>query len=149
MWTGLGTSRISNNSKLHMKGCKSLMPLRKRPTIVTIVRIWTLHANVRNVQPIIRLCKTFQAQFQECTCTICKLCPRVSQPTSSCSARGTRFQSVNFVLAYLSTIKDWDQLHQRHFCVVFARLLCSAGITNENEFHTSSSPTLLPVLCGI
>ena len=42
----------------------------------------------------------------------------------------------------LSTIKDWDLLHQRHFCVVFARLLCSAGITNENEFHTSSSPTL-------
>ena len=42
----------------------------------------------------------------------------------------------------LSTNKDWDQLHQRHFCVVFARLLCSAGITNENEFHTSSSPTL-------
>ena len=35
----------------------------------------------------------------------------------------------------LSTIKDWDLLHQRHFCVVFARLLCSAGITNENEFH--------------
>ena len=42
----------------------------------------------------------------------------------------------------LSTIKDWDLLHQRHFCVVFARLLCSAGITNQNEFHTSSSPTL-------
>ena len=42
----------------------------------------------------------------------------------------------------LSTIKDWDLLHQRHFCVVFARLLCSAGITNENEFHNSSSPTL-------
>ena len=42
----------------------------------------------------------------------------------------------------LSTIKDWDLLHQRHFCVVFARLLCSAGITNGNEFHTSSSPTL-------
>jgi len=30
----------------------------------------------------------------------------------------------------LSTIKDWDLLPQRHFCVVFARLLCSAGITN-------------------
>ena len=45
--------------------------------------------------------------------------------------------SINF-----STIKDWDLLHQRHFCVVFARLLCSAGITNENEFHNSSSPTL-------
>ena len=44
----------------------------------------------------------------------------------------------------LSTIKDWDLLHLRHFCVVFARLLCSAGITNENYFHTSSSPTL----CG-
>ena len=42
----------------------------------------------------------------------------------------------------LSTIKDWDLLHQRLFCVVFARLLCSAGITNENEFHSSSSPTL-------
>jgi len=42
----------------------------------------------------------------------------------------------------LSTIKDWDLLHQEHFCVVFARLLCSAGITNENKFHTSSSPTL-------
>jgi len=41
----------------------------------------------------------------------------------------------------LSTIKDWDLLHQRHFCV-FAKLLCSAGSTNENEFHTSSSPTL-------
>ena len=41
----------------------------------------------------------------------------------------------------LSTIKDWDLLHQRDFCVVFARLLCSAGITNENEFHNSSSPT--------
>ena len=42
----------------------------------------------------------------------------------------------------LSAIKDWDLLHQRHFWVVYARLLCSAGITNENEFHTSSSPTL-------
>jgi len=42
----------------------------------------------------------------------------------------------------LSTIKDWDLPDQWHFCVVFARLLCSAGITNENEFHTSSSPTL-------
>ena len=42
----------------------------------------------------------------------------------------------------LSTIKDWDQLHQGHFCVVFTRLLCSAAITNENEFHNSSSPTL-------
>ena len=42
----------------------------------------------------------------------------------------------------LSTIKDWDLLHQWHFCIVFARLLCSAGITNENEFHTSSSATL-------
>ena len=30
----------------------------------------------------------------------------------------------------------------RYFCVVFARLLCSAGIANENEFHTSSSPSL-------
>jgi len=38
--------------------------------------------------------------------------------------------------------QNWDLLHQRHFCVVFARLLCSAEITNENEFHTSSSPTL-------
>ena len=28
------------------------------------------------------------------------------------------------------------------FRVVFARLLCSAEITNDNEFHTSSSPTL-------
>jgi len=35
----------------------------------------------------------------------------------------------------LSIIKDWDLLHQRHFCVVFATLLCSTGIT-------SSSPTL-------
>jgi len=42
----------------------------------------------------------------------------------------------------LSTIKVWDQLRQRHVCAVFARLLCSAGITNENEFHNSSSPTL-------
>ena len=42
----------------------------------------------------------------------------------------------------LSTIKDGDLLHQRYFCVVFARLLCSAGIANENEFHTSSSPSL-------
>ena len=48
----------------------------------------------------------------------------------------------NIKVFLLSTIKDWDLLHQRHFCVVFARLLCSAGITNENEFHTSSSPTL-------
>jgi len=32
-------------------------------------------------------------------------------------------------------------LHQRHFGVVFARLLCSAGITNENEFKFSGSPT--------
>jgi len=39
-------------------------------------------------------------------------------------------------------LKDWDLLHPRHFCVVFARLLCSAGITNKNEFHNSSSPTL-------
>jgi len=45
-------------------------------------------------------------------------------------------------LSWLSTIKDWDLLHQRHFCAVSARLLCSAGITNENEFHYSSSPTL-------
>ena len=37
----------------------------------------------------------------------------------------------------LSTLKDWDLLHQRYFCAVFARLLCSAGITNENEFHTA------------
>jgi len=44
--------------------------------------------------------------------------------------------------AQLSTIKDWDQLHQRHLCVVFARLLCSPGITSENQFHTSSSHTL-------
>jgi len=42
----------------------------------------------------------------------------------------------------LGTIKDWDLLHQRHFCVVFARLLCSAGITNEKKFHVSGSPTL-------
>ena len=28
------------------------------------------------------------------------------------------------------------------FLCCFARLLCSAGITNGNEFHTSSSPTL-------
>ena len=28
------------------------------------------------------------------------------------------------------------------FVLLFARLLCSAGITNENEFHNSSSPTL-------
>jgi len=41
----------------------------------------------------------------------------------------------------LSTIKDWDLPHQRHFGVVFARLLCFAGITNEDEFHTSGSPT--------
>ena len=41
----------------------------------------------------------------------------------------------------LSTIKDWGLLHQRDFCVFFARLLCSAGITNESEFHYSSSPT--------
>ena len=41
----------------------------------------------------------------------------------------------------LSTIKDWDLLHQRHFGVVFARLLCSAGITNENEIQFSGSPT--------
>jgi len=44
-------------------------------------------------------------------------------------------------------VKAWkesisERLHQRHFCVVFARLLCSAGIANENEFHTSSSPSL-------
>ena len=45
-------------------------------------------------------------------------------------------------LSMLSTIKDWDLLHQRYFCVVFARILCSAGIANENEFHNSSSPTL-------
>ena len=32
----------------------------------------------------------------------------------------------------LSTINDWDLLHQRHFCVVFARLLCSAGITSSS-----------------
>jgi len=44
-------------------------------------------------------------------------------------------------LELLSTIKDWDLLHQRHFGVVFARLLCSAGITNENEFQFSGSPT--------
>ena len=41
----------------------------------------------------------------------------------------------------LSTIKDWDLLHQRHFRVVFARLLCPAGITNENEIQFSGSPT--------
>ena len=29
---------------------------------------------------------------------------------------------------FISTIKDWDQLYRRYFCVVFARLLCSAGI---------------------
>ena len=57
-----------------------------------------------------------------------------SNPRWGCLGLGPRL---------LSTIKDWDQLHQRHFCVVFARLLCSAGITNENEFHNSSSPTLV------
>ena len=41
----------------------------------------------------------------------------------------------------LSTIKDWDLLHQRHFGVIFARLLRSAGITNENEIQYSGSPT--------
>ena len=40
----------------------------------------------------------------------------------------------------LNTIKDWDLLHPRHFGVVFERLLCSAGITNENEFQFSGSP---------
>ena len=45
------------------------------------------------------------------------------------------------IIFYLSTIKDWDQLHLRHFGVVFERLLCSAGITNENEFQFSGSPT--------
>jgi len=30
---------------------------------------------------------------------------------------------------------------QRHFGGVFARLLCSAGITNENEFQFIDSPT--------
>ena len=28
----------------------------------------------------------------------------------------------------LSNIKDWDQLDQTHFCVVFAKSLCSSGI---------------------
>jgi len=50
----------------------------------------------------------------------------------------TPYKSTN----QLSNIKDWDLLHQRDFGGVFARLLCSAGITNSNEFHTSSSPTL-------
>ena len=39
----------------------------------------------------------------------------------------------------LSTIKDWALLYQRHYGVVFARLLCFAGITNE--FHLSGIPT--------
>ena len=34
----------------------------------------------------------------------------------------------------LSTIKDWDQLNWRHFCVMFAKSLSSAGITDENKF---------------
>ena len=41
----------------------------------------------------------------------------------------------------LSTIKDWDRLHPRHFGAVLARLLCSARITNENGFQFCGSPT--------
>ena len=43
-------------------------------------------------------------------------------------------------------IKDWDllHLHQRYFCIAFAKTVCSAGITDENEFRTSSSPALYP-----
>ena len=59
-----------------------------------------------------------------------------------CESHLVMCQSHILGLSYLSTINDWDLLHQRHFCVVFARLLSPAGISNENEFHTSSSPTL-------
>jgi len=45
------------------------------------------------------------------------------------------------IVYLLSTIKDWDLLHLRHFGVVFERLLWSAEITNENEFQFSGSPT--------
>ena len=36
-------------------------------------------------------------------------------------------------------MKDWALLYQRHYGVIFARLLCSVGITNE--FHLSGIPT--------
>jgi len=57
--------------------------------------------------------------------------------------RGRRVGASKSCKEHLSTIKDWDLLHQKHFGVVFAGLLCSAGITNENEFQFSDSPTPL------
>jgi len=49
----------------------------------------------------------------------------------------------------LSTLKNWDLLHQRYFCVAFARLLCSAGITNENEFHTAIAPPFVHPMTSV
>jgi len=55
----------------------------------------------------------------------------------------------------VSVLQQWARIDciQEHAKIIFplpyqgtvgspSRLLCSAGIANENEFHTTSSPTL-------
>jgi len=67
---------------------------------------------------------------QSCQCDKCAL---KTESGEILKWSGKLFHKETTDGAKSKTDKDWDLLHQIHFCVVFARLLYSVGITKYGQ----------------